>query len=167
MTLMLPPFRLGMSLQPYRLGAAQDLMIDGGGGITPGPVSPGLFIRPMPVSGPVPCQAPGYVSPSGAVYSNMARPCNPDGMPYTVVDTLPLVASVPTSDGTNPISNPGAPLPQTTVIVSPTSGAIPPPNTPIVAAAPATNIFTSTSFGIPNWLLMAAGVALLMSGGKK
>jgi hypothetical protein len=178
MTLMLRPFRLGMSLRPYRLGAAQDLMVDGSGGdytplgppqITPMPYTPPgpVEIGPRPVALPVPCLSPGYVSPNGAVYSNMARPCNPNGTPYTVADTLPLVASVPTSDGQTPVSNPGAaPPPAATVILSPTSGPIPPPNTPIVAA-PATNIFTSTSFGIPNWLLMAAGAALLFMGDKK
>lgn len=163
MTLMIAPYRLGMSLRPYRLGMMMiEPNVQDPTTLNPaeGPFSPGLVRSPVIV----PC--PGYMTQNGAM-SNVARPCNPDGTPFLVADTLPIVASIPTSDGQTPVGNPGASAPPgQTVIVTPTSGTIPPPHIPVIAAS-SPNWFTQSMIaGIPNWAVVGLG-ALLLLGGKK
>jgi len=165
-----------MSLRPFRLGASTMLVDDSGGPIAvdplPGPrpmpyTPPGpVEFGPRPVAdGPFPCAMANRMVPPGGAQPMLW--CNPDGSPFIVASATPAIASVPTSDGRTPVSNPGAPAAAgATVIVSPTSGAIPPPNTPIVAA-PTTNFLTSSLFGgIPNWMLLGVA-ALFLMGGKK
>lgn len=92
-----------------------------------------------------------------------------------VVHTMPAVVpiqQVPTSDGTTPISQPGVNAPATpTVIVTPTSGTIPPPTTPIVASRSGSIMewLQGSMFGgIPNWVIAAgAGLFLFGGGGRK
>lgn len=95
----------------------------------------------------------------------------------TYINPLPT-PGVPTSDGTTPITSTVgsvSPIPTpgisaqspATVVVTPTSGAIPSPST--VAAATSTpdnplmDLLTGAPlFGIPNWVLLGAGLLFLM-----
>lgn len=72
----------------------------------------------------------------------------------------------PNAPGGYVINATAAPTP--TVVLTPTSGAIPPPNVVPSAAVPAASSwFTSSRFGgIPNWALLGGAVVLLM-GGKR
>jgi len=139
-----------LMVRPYRLGVAYP-------DFTLGP-----DMNPMPVRylGP-PVTRPPVDSPIQNYFP-------------VVMQGGPGVISVPTVNGQVPVSNPANPgtLPQpgTTVVVSPTGGAIPPPHTPIVPAG-AGGIMDwlqgSMFGGIPNWVLAGAAALLLFRGRKR
>ena len=91
----------------------------------------------------------------------------PTPMPYVApgpVDVSPKPSGIDRMIPTGVIHQ-GAPVPAPVVVLTPTSGAIPPPSTPI-APAPANFLTSSLFLGIPNWVLLG-GAALFLLGGKK
>jgi hypothetical protein len=155
-------------MRPYRLGSV----------IMQGPVSdePSIPLRVPFDPGSIP---PGQLTPVQTFPGRICPAWGCNGPTYPVgvnpINYIPvsMPAPVPTSDGTTPVTALSTvPSPGPTVIVSPTGGPIPAPNTPIVAAAPAStslsDFLTGSLFGgIPNWLLLAGGAALLFLGDKK
>jgi len=159
-------------MRPYRLGSLLGLRGLGLVMAVPSP-EPSIPLNPQfnhffgtpVITGPmsvVPSPQPTPITP---VYLP-----NPDRKTFQS-PSASLTVPVPTSDGQTPITSLAAAGPATanTIVVSPTGGPIPPPNTPIIAASsnPLMDFLTGSMFGgIPNWVLLGAG-ALLLMGGKK
>ncbi len=113
----------------------------------------------------------GVILPGGAVTNVMCRPPLPGIIDFNpqapTVEANPLPAQI-TVPAPPPVPGPGA---NPTVVVTPTSGTIPSPAQVAAATTPAgfmAWLQQSMFLGIPNWILLAGGAALLFSeGGHK
>ncbi len=143
-----------------------------------------LLLRPYRLNGPI-MRGPVAIDPlvplqTGFIDFNPPAPGSgilavPPKIPTTWGSQPPappivMPASIPTSNGQTPVTALSTlPSPGATVVVSPTNGPIPPPNTPIIPAGsgnPLMDFLTGSLFGgIPNWVLV--GGALLLLGGNK
>lgn len=115
---------------------------------------------------PQPC---GVILPGGAVTNVMCRPPLPGVIDFN--PQAPTVEANPLPGQITVQAPPPAPAPTPTVVVTPTSGTIPSP-AQVAAATTPTGFMAwlqqSMFLGVPNWILLAGGAALLFSeGGHK